>query len=237
MTGPIAHAKLFAGPPAFLLPIRGQAVVAADVHADAPAFRYLERAGAISAGGLLFLVRLKAYFVTRAQQLAPYIAGKSDAVQAGAAVVVTLEYLIHPLGFFLLYMTMEGLIRFVGGLFADEVVPNLLVSLGFRTADSISRLQERRRAAPPLPDTLDHLPDGCVRITSSAAKDGWNASITIGLSGQWMEVEREEQGAAPRSFVYILRPAPRGKILRGYQEYDIQSALANNSAELLSRNE
>ena len=187
--------------------------------------------------GLLFLVRLKAYFVFRAQQLGPYIAGKSDAVQAGAAIIVTLEYLIRPLGLFLLYLTIEGLIRFIGGLITGEIVPSLLVYSGFRAAGSLSRLRERRRAAPPLPDTLDRLPDGCVRIASSAAKAGWNASITIGLSGQWMEVEREEQGAAPRSFVYILRPASTGRILRGYQEYDVQSALASNAAELPSPDE
>jgi hypothetical protein len=175
--------------------------------------------------GLLFLIRLKVYFVARAQQMAPYIAGKSDAVQAGSAVIITLEYLIHPLGFFLLYMTMEGVVRFMGGLIAGEVVPNLLVYFGFRTADSWSRRREQRRAGPLLPDTLDHLPDGRVRIASSAGKSGWNASITIGLSGQWMEVEREEQGAAPRSFAYILRPASPGKVLRGYQEYDAASAL------------
>ena len=181
--------------------------------------------------GLLFLIRLKAYFVLRAHQLGPYIAGKSDAVQAGAAVIITLEYLIHPLGFFLLYMTMEGMIRFMGGLFADEVVPNLLVYLGFRAADSWSRRRAQRQAAPPLPDTLDHLPDGRIRIASSTAKPGWNASITIGLSGQWMEVEREERGTAPRSFVYILCPASPGKVLRGYQEYDARFALANNAAD------
>jgi hypothetical protein len=184
--------------------------------------------------GLLFLVRLKIYFVFRAQQTAPYIAGKSDAVQAGAAVVIALEYLIHPLGFFLLYMTMEGLIRFMGGLFADEVVPNLLVTLGFKTAGSLVRRREQRRAAPPLPDALDYLPDGRIRIASSATKADWNASVTIGISGQWMEVEHEERGPAPRSFVYILRPASPGKILRGYQEYDAASALtmdAPRSAE------
>jgi hypothetical protein len=174
---------------------------------------------------LLFLVRLKAYFVLRAQQIAPQMAGASDTVQAGAVVIVTLEYLIHPLSLFLLYLTMEGLIRFMGGLITSEIVPNLLVYSGFKAAGSLSRLQEQRRAAPPLPDTLDHLPDGCVRIASSAAKSSWNASITIGLNGQWMEVEREEQGPAPRPFVYILRPASPGKVLRGYQEYDAQSAL------------
>ena len=187
--------------------------------------------------GLLFLVRLKIYFVARAQQLAPYIAGKSDAVQAGAAVVVTLEYLIHPLGLFLLYMTIEGMVRFAGGLFAGEIVPSLLVYLGFKTAGSLSRRRERRRAAPPLPDTLDHLPDGRIRVASSAAKAGWNASVTIGVSGQWMEVEREEHGEAPRSFVYVLRPASPGKVLRGYQEYDAAAALTRSTLDARSRNE
>lgn len=187
--------------------------------------------------GFIFLVRLKAYFVLRAQQLAPYIAGKSDAVQAGATVVVALEYLIHPLGFFLLYLTIEGMLRFVGGLFAGEIVPNLLVYLGFKTAGSWSRRREQRRAGPPLPDTLEHLADGCIRIASSASKTGWNASITIAIQGQWMEVARVEHGSEPRSFVYILQPAPPGKILRGYQEYDAASALLKEAPDVQSRNE
>jgi hypothetical protein len=161
--------------------------------------------------GLLFLVRLKAYFVVRAQQIAPQMAGASDTVQAGAAVIITLEYLIHPLSFLLLYLAMEGLVRFMGGLITSEIVPNLLVYFGYRAADSLSRLREQRRAAPPLPDTLDHLPDGCVRIASSAAKSGWNASITIGFSGQWMEVEREEQGPAPRPLSIFCALPPREK--------------------------
>src|SRR5262249_10880134 len=117
--------------------------------------------------GLLFLVRLKAYFVVRAQQIAPQMAGASETVQAGAAVIITLEYLIHPLSLFLLYLTIEGLIRFIGALIIGEVIPNLLVFLGFKAADSWSRRREQRRAPPPLPDTLDHLPDGRVRIASS----------------------------------------------------------------------
>jgi hypothetical protein len=182
--------------------------------------------------GLLFLVRLKAYFVLRAHQMTPQLAGSSDAVQAGAAVVITLEYLIHPLAFFLLYLTIEGFIRFMGGLIANEIVPNLLVYFGFRAAGSLSRLQERRRATPLLPDTLARLPDGCIRIASSVAKPGWNASVTIGIDGQWMELEREEHGLEPRSFIYILRPASPGKILRGYQEYDAASAQIRNASSV-----
>jgi hypothetical protein len=33
-------------------------------------------------------------------------------------------------------------------------------------------------------------------------------------------VESEEQAPPPRTFMYVLRPASPGKVLRGYQEYD-----------------
>jgi hypothetical protein len=186
--------------------------------------------------GLLFLVRLKAYFVLRAHQMAPQLAGASDAVQAGATVVVTLEYLIHPLAFLLLYLTIEGFIRFMGGLIAGEVVPDLLVSLAFKGVDSLSRSRNPRAGATLLADVLETMPDGRIQIASPRAKAGWNASITIGLSGQWFEVEREEHGPPPRSFVYILRPAPPGKILRGYQEYDAASALVASATKERNRN-
>jgi len=52
---------------------------------------------------------LKAYFVRRANELAPYIAGKNNAVQTGAVIIVTLEYLLHPLALLLLYLAIEGL--------------------------------------------------------------------------------------------------------------------------------
>ena len=186
--------------------------------------------------GLLFLVRLKAYFVLRAHQMAPQLAGASDAVQAGATVVVALEYLIHPLAFFLLYLTIGGFIRFMGGLVAGEVVPDLLVSLAFKGVESLSRSRERRAGATLLADVLETMPDGRIRIATPRAKAGWNASITIGLSGRWFEVEREEHSTPPRSFIYILRPAPPGKILRGYQEYDAASALGASAAKKRKQN-
>src|SRR5437899_2450679 len=66
--------------------------------------------------GLVFLVRLKSYFVVRGHQLAPQIAGSNETVQAGITVIVALEFLIHPLSLFLLYLAVEGFVRFVGGL-------------------------------------------------------------------------------------------------------------------------
>jgi hypothetical protein len=85
-----------------------------------------------------------------------------------------------------------------------------------------------------LADQLENLPEGRMRIASVGAKTGWNAN-TIGLNGQWFEIEREESDALPRPFVYILRPVPPGKILRRYEEryeeYDLASALSTGTAE------
>jgi len=181
--------------------------------------------------GLVFLIRLQSYFVVRGHQLAPQIAGSNETVQAGITVIVALEFLIHPLSLFLLYLAVEGLVRFVGGLITSEIVPSLFVSLGFRAVDSFSRSREQRRSGPFLADIFEHMPDNRIRIASSSAKAGWTASITIGIGGQWFEVEREENGPSPRSFIYILRPAHPGKVLRGYQEYDAISALSANATQ------
>jgi hypothetical protein len=185
---------------------------------------------------LVLIVRLKSHFVVRAQQLAPRITGANATGQAIIVVIVTLEYLIHPLSLFLLYLAAEGLVRFIGGLITSEIVPTLLVSLGFRAVDMFSRSRDRRQGASLLTDILDHIPDGRIRIASPSTKAGWNASITIGINGQWFEVEQEEAGPPPRSFIYILRPAPPGKVLRGYQEYAAPSVLSASAAKERSSN-
>lgn len=174
---------------------------------------------------LALVVRFKGYFVQRAQQLTPHMAGSTEVFQAGVAVIVTFEFLIHPVSLLYLYLALEGLVRFIGGVFASEVVPSLLVSLAFMTAKSVSRFPKNRDAVP-VADMLEKLPNARLKISSGGRKPGWNMSITIGVAGQWFEVEREQTGTSPRAFIYILRPAPPGKILRGYEEYDASAAIS-----------
>ena len=161
--------------------------------------------------GLVFLIRLKSYFVVRGHQLAPQIAGSNETGQTVAAAIVALEYLIHPLSLFLLYLALEGLVRFMGGLITGEIVPSLFVSLGFMAVDSFSRSRDQRRAGPLLADIFEHMPDSRIRIASSARRPVGMRALPLGISGQWFEVEREETGPPPRPFVYILRPALAGK--------------------------
>ncbi|MGZ4855251.1 MAG: hypothetical protein ACXVKH_08475 [Candidatus Angelobacter sp.] len=174
---------------------------------------------------LVLIIQFKDYFIARSQQLAPHSGGANETGQAIITAMVALEFLFHPLTLFLLYLALEGAVRFIGGLIAAEIVPSLLVFLFFKISDFMSRSISRRRSGPPIADAVDRLPDGRIWIASAGSKPGWNASVTIGIDGQWFELEREDQAPAPRSHVYILRPAPPGKILRGYQEYDASGAL------------
>ena len=165
------------------------------------------------------ILGFKQYFIWRAHSMAAHTAGSNETGQAIAVIVIALEYLLHPLSLFLLYLAIEGFIRFVGGLITGEVVPSLAVSLLFQASSLFARRRARHTAPPLAADLLEHLPEGRIRIASAEAKRGWNASLTVGLGGQWFELEREETGDSLRSFVYILRPVPPGKILRRYEEY------------------
>jgi hypothetical protein len=178
--------------------------------------------------GFILLLGLKNYFVMRAHELAPHSAGVNSTGEAVALWIVAFEYLLHPFSLFLIYLAIEGSIRFAGGLITGEVVPSMAVSLFFKASQSFTRSRIRRQSSPAMADLIEHLPDGRIQIASATAKIGWNASITIGISGQWFEVEREEDGKPPRPFVYILRPAPLGKILRRYEEFDLASALGKS---------
>ena len=168
---------------------------------------------------LVLVAQFKHYFIARSQQMAPHMGGMNSTGEAVITVLVVLEFLLHPLSFFLLYVALEGAIRFVGSLVTAEIVPSLLVFLFFKLSDSTSRSISRRRQGPPMADTMERLPDRRIRIASARPMPGWNSSITIGIDGQWFEVEHEEHAQLPRPYVYVLRPAPPGKILRGYQEY------------------
>jgi hypothetical protein len=181
---------------------------------------------------LAFLIQLKAYFIRRAHELAPQLGGASGAVQGAATVVVLLEFLAHPVPFLSFYLAIEGFIRFMAGLTAGEVVPSFLVFLAFKARNVSARLDRKKQNEALLPDTLENLPDGRIRISSARAKSHWNASMTIGIHGQWFEVERADTaGTPPRIHVYCLQPAPAGKILRGYEEYDVVSAVTTGAED------
>jgi hypothetical protein len=157
----------------------------------------------------------------------PALGQAAPTIQTGALVLLTFDFLIHPGTLLLLYLLVEGALRFLGGVVFGEIVPSLLVFLAFK-------LKGYRRARPQavIEDTFENLPDGGrVKIASAYPKPGWNATITIDIDGQWYEVEKEESGMPPRAYIYLLHPAPAGKVLRKYERYVPPVAFQGTDAE------
>ena len=173
---------------------------------------------------LVFAVLLIIHYATfirrRTHQFAPVLDQTTTTVQSGALILLTFEFLIHPESLLLFYLLLEGALRFLGAVFFGEIVPSLPVVLAFK-------LMGYRPTRPQaiIEDTFENLPDGeRVQIASAHPKPEWNAMITIDIDGQWYEVEKEEKGMPPRAYIYLLRPAPGGKILRKYERYERPTA-------------
>src|ERR1700682_470203 len=151
----------------------------------------------------------------------------NETTQAWFLVVFFIEYvLFHPLALFLLYMALEGSGRFIGGRCFSEVGARLPVVLAFKATALIRRTQTQRKLKPlaAIPDAFEVLADGeRLRIAAALAKPNWTANLTIGIHGEWYELEREETGSPPRVYVYVLRRAPIGKILRAFEESSPQT--------------
>jgi hypothetical protein len=166
-----------------------------------------------------------AFLSLRSQQYGSALQYQNESTQGWFAMVLFFEYLMfHPLALLLFYLAFEGFIRLVGGLCVSEVVPSLPVALAFaiKTYAEHKKTRSELNVLASIPDSFEVLADDeRLRIAASRAKLTWNASLTIGVDGEWYEVEREEKGTPPREYVYILKRAPVGKILRAYEEYDL----------------
>lgn len=176
-----------------------------------------------------FLAGYLSFLALRAQQLEAPIQRMNQTTQGWLAVALLVEYsLFHPLGLFCLYLALEGLIRFVGGVAASEVVPSLPVAFVLKLNGYVRGRKDQRQQQylAAIPDSLEVLSGGeRLRIAAALAKPRWNSSLTINIGGECYEVEREERGMPPRSYVYILRRAHISKALRGYEEYDRAGAI------------
>lgn len=77
------------------------------------------------------IVQFKHFFIARSHLFAPHMKGVNSTGEAIVTVLIAIEFVFHPLPFpfFLLYLTLEGAVRFVGGIITAEVVPSLLVFL------------------------------------------------------------------------------------------------------------
>jgi len=209
-----------AGFPAFILSGEGPAGLAAQFAAHSPASCNVQRSCAVSSCDAGFNRPVQELLYCTITSNGPAYGRSEFDRRSSRYCSGTARIPVSALSFFLLYLALEGAVRFLGSLVTAEIVPSLLVFLFFKLSDLTSRSIRRQRQGPAAADAVEWLPNGLIRIASASAKAGWTSNITIGIDGKWFEIEREEHAQQPRPYIYVLRPAPPGKILRSYQEYE-----------------
>src|SRR5262249_23234534 len=144
------------------------------------------------------LLGYKAFLVAR---YADVLNRANQTTQAWFVLVFFIEYVMfHPLALFLSYMALEGFIRFAGALCVSAVVPSLAVVLAFKLRAYVRKRKSQREIAPlaSLADVVEVLPEGeRLRIAGALPKTRWTPSVTIGIQGEWYELEAVERGQPP----------------------------------------
>ncbi len=149
------------------------------------------------------------------------------AMQYATGMITLMEYLIRPASVALIYFAFEGVVRLSAALISDEVVgtmPLYVVAWGQQQA---ARARAERALGPRIADEVQ-AGDGkayTFRILSCRPKPGWDHLITVSYRDELYEVAQREQGPPPRPYIYLLRPAPAHKIVRGLEQYDPEAVL------------
>ena len=169
--------------------------------------------------GFLLLLYYERFLVLRARQF-EQLGFEHATAQAGAVAFFSIEFLFRPLTLVLLYFAVEGLFRFAGGLCFSEVVPTFPAFAGYKVSILVRDTRHRKERQNSPPDAVEWFDAERLKVAASFPKPTWTRSITIGIQGKWYEGEEEQRGLAPRPYIYLLRPAPPTKILRGYEEYN-----------------
>lgn len=169
----------------------------------------------------VLVTRYRHFFETRAQLWSSQMKGTPEWFQSGTAVLITFEFLLYPISLLLGYFLMEGLVRFAAGLITSEAIPTLPVWLGFKLIEFEQARKRARRLKLMPADQFELLTEQRVRIRSALRKAEWNGSVTISIDERWYEIESEERGSAPYVYIYLLRPASPGKILRRLERYEL----------------
>jgi hypothetical protein len=136
--------------------------------------------------------------------------------------LISIEYAFHPLSLILLVLSGEGVLRLSAAFLTDEVVPSLPIKLAFFVRDRLETRRKSKLLGPEVPDLLEQLPgkDGGLRICAQQPKEGWRASISVAVDGEFYQITQVETGTGQRPFTYRLRKLPAGTVIRGMYRYD-----------------
>jgi hypothetical protein len=131
------------------------------------------------------------------------------------------EYIFSPLSILLVYFTLEGTLRVFAAAVTEETPGTLPLYVLAWGIELTRRWRAERALGPRIIDEVQRF-RGIgydLGIASCRPKSGWDRLMTIEFEDKLYEVFEEKLGPRPRRYIYLLREAPKAKVIRGLHHY------------------
>lgn len=145
----------------------------------------------------------------------------------GSSIFLILAFATHPLTLALIYFSVEGLLRGLAALLAEDQVGTLPLVLVDSVVRKVGGRARRWQEGPPIPDLVargEEKDRWHLRIESCRPRR-WDKMTTIRHEDSLYELAAKVEGLPPRPFIYILRRLPPGKVARAIYDYSPEEVL------------
>jgi hypothetical protein len=138
--------------------------------------------------------------------------------KASIGPAASLEYFFSWQGFTLAFFFIDGAIRLLAAV-ADQSVGTMPLYLLAWLHQWRHRSAKKKDQCPLVADLVEPTGGDGLRISSCRTRKNWDKWMTVTVEEKLYEIAGAELAAPPRPYVYLLRPKPDSKVIRGLHRY------------------
>jgi len=138
--------------------------------------------------------------------------------KASIGPAASLEFFFSLQGMLLAFFFVDGAIRLLAAL-AGQPLGTIPLYVVAWLDEWRSRRAKKKEQLPLISDLVE--PDGGdgLRICSCRTRKNWDKWMTVMYEEKLYEIANAEIAGPPRPYVYLLRPKPESKVIRGLHRY------------------
>jgi hypothetical protein len=131
-----------------------------------------------------------------------------------------LEYFFTWQGLCLAFVFLDGVVRLLAAV-AGQAVGTIPLYVLARIHKSFEQHRMRKHECPLISDLVERIDENAheLRIATCRPRKNWDKWMTVMYEEKLYEIVGAELAEPPRPYVYVLRPKPESKVIRGLHRY------------------
>lgn len=138
--------------------------------------------------------------------------------RASIGPAASLEFFFSWQGMVLAFFFLDGAVRLLAAVAGQSLgtIPLYVVAW---LDEWRARRARKKTALPLVPDLVEPSSGDGLRIYSCRTRKNWDKWMTVMHEEKLYEIASAEITAPPRPYLYLLRPKPESKVIRGFHRY------------------